>query len=95
MTVRAKFKCVGKHAYWKNNDAQQNASIVHETIRLEPVVEGSPENRIFGNATPVGSIEMVIHNDDAFQQFVLGQEYYVDFTPARQETQTDEGGTLP
>jgi hypothetical protein len=40
------------------------------------------ENRIFGTATPAGSIAMLIKNRAAADALVIGQAYYVDFTPA-------------
>ena len=52
------------------------------TIYLSPVMEGSKENEIFGNASPCGKIEISILNPDAFNQFEWNKEYYVDFTKA-------------
>ena len=67
-TVRAKFRC-------DENDPGGS-------IRLNPVVGGSPENESFYDATPWGSIELGIPSPTTRGMFRLGQEYYVDFTPA-------------
>lgn len=39
----------------------------------------------FGQYTPNGNIEMFILNDEAEKQFIIGQEYYVDFTLSQKE----------
>lgn len=68
--VRAKFKCV---------------SIDDGTVTMEAVVDDSPENKEFFDATPFGYAKMGIVNEAALQQFVPGQEYYLDFSPAKTE----------
>lgn len=65
--VRAKFKC-------ESNEKGD--------IRLSPVVGGSEENDQFYAATPGGSILLAVVNESAAQQFEVGKEYYVDFSPA-------------
>lgn len=69
MTVRAKFKCVVP--------PQQEGLVV-----LEVVTYGSEENKEFFRYTPFGRIELGTVNPEAFNQFEIGREYYVDFTPA-------------
>ena len=39
-------------------------------------------SEIFGEFTPLGSIEILIKNDEAEKQLIVGKEYFVDFTPA-------------
>jgi hypothetical protein len=46
---------------------------------LSPVTNGSEENKIFGDASPCGKIEITIMNRGAFEQFELNREYYIDF----------------
>lgn len=53
-----------------------------QTIRLSPVTSGSEENQRFYGSTPTGQIELGCANAEAVAQFDLGQEFYVDFTPA-------------
>ena len=79
MSVRAKFVCRSKteELYGENPIC---------TVKLEPVYPkdgvAGEENRKFFAATPYGSINLGCVNKSASEQFVLGAEYYVDFTPA-------------
>lgn len=77
MTVRAKFVVnsitISKH--WEKDKG--NIS----TIKLSPVTGGSEENKQFYAATPSGTIELGTLNQQATDQFELGAEYYVDFSP--------------
>lgn len=41
-----------------------------------------PEDQRFMKATPSGTIEMLVDNPAALEQFKIGESYYVDFTPA-------------
>lgn len=41
-----------------------------------------PEDQKYALATPSGSIEMLVDNPKALEQFQIGKQYYVDFTPA-------------
>jgi hypothetical protein len=51
-------------------------------VYLTPVTDdGIPENARFHKYTPSGSIEMMIDNPSAADQFKPQQEIYVDFTP--------------
>jgi len=50
-------------------------------VKLVPVTSG-PGNESWSKYTPSGAIELGITNPAAFTQFTLGQEFYVDFTPA-------------
>ncbi|QQE80912.1 hypothetical protein [Alicyclobacillus sp. SO9] len=43
------------------------------------------ENRIFGDYTPGAEIRMTIKNPDAFKQFELNKEFYVDFTATSED----------
>lgn len=77
-TVRAKFK-VTKLSQTEHWDKQKGH--IHE-VTLTPVTSGSKENEAFYTATPCGQIQLGTINDEAAQQFKLGGEMYVDFTPA-------------
>lgn len=68
--VRAKFKVTTNHL------TGETAQII-----LEPVIDGSPENESFYKWTPSGKIDLACVNPDATNQFEVGKEYYVDFTP--------------
>jgi hypothetical protein len=78
MSVRAKFK-VTSTTQRKHWDIQKGN--IHE-IQLEPVSGGSTENEKFYAATPHGAISLQTVSEEAGSQFVLGAEYYIDFTPA-------------
>lgn len=55
------------------------------TIEMYPVYgNGDPhhENTKFWQASPSGKLELGCVNEAASKQFVVGKEYYVDFTPA-------------
>lgn len=63
---------------------------VHEpvtmvTIEMAPVYGNGNvkhENTAFWQASPSGKLELNCVNESASKQFILGKEYYVDFTPA-------------
>lgn len=74
MVVRAKFKCV-----------QKDAGVDGSHIGLDVVYSGSPENEQFFKWTPSGNIRIGVVNSAAAEQFVVGKEYYVDFTEATAE----------
>jgi hypothetical protein len=52
------------------------------TIYMSPVYSGSPENEQFYKYTPSGQIILSTVNPEAAAQFVVGEEYYADFTHA-------------
>lgn len=77
MSVRAKFKVasITRREHWDKSKGEI------QSIELAPVTSGSPENTSFYAATPSGSIKLDTVNGDAAAQFMLGGEFYVDFTP--------------
>jgi hypothetical protein len=59
-------------------------------INLGPVPYGSsPENASFFEATPCIQINLGVVNASGAAVFKQGEEMYVDFTPAKKETQED------
>jgi hypothetical protein len=78
MTVRAKFAVteITTRAHWDRSKGHLGV------VKLQPVSDGSEENKRFYEATPCGSIELGTLNKDALAQFAIGQQFYVDFTPA-------------
>ena len=80
MTVRAKFRCVNV----------RGTAVDSKHIILQPVIGGSEENEQFFHYTPGGLIELQCVNEAASQQFVVGEEYFVDFTPASRPAETVE-----
>jgi len=51
-----------------------------KTIWLNPVVDGSDENKAFFKYTPGGQIILSVVNPAASDQFEEGKFFYVDFT---------------
>lgn len=68
--VRCKFKCISKTQRESGNE-----------ICFQPVTHGSPENDTFFKWTPWGELKFGTINDVAAEQFKVGKEYYIDFTP--------------
>ena len=73
MTVRAKFKVTSVEPITEGGSG---------TVRLSPVIGGSPENDAFYKYTPSGFIELGTINGVALAQFAEDKEFFVDFTPA-------------
>jgi hypothetical protein len=53
-----------------------------KTIKMTPVCSGSEENKQFFKWTPSGTLELGVLNPAVAEQFKLGMEFYIDFTPA-------------
>ena len=71
MAVRAKVTCTSLAGNW-----------VHFDTVYEPDETRDAENARFTKATPGGTIQLLIDNPAAREQFEQGKQYYVDFTPA-------------
>lgn len=74
-TVRAKFVVETRSP--KSSDDSG------ERVTLRAVTSGSPENESFFRYTPSGTIALEVVSASAYDAFILGNEYYVDFTPAK------------
>ena len=75
--VRAKFKVDSIHINLYGKEELRS-------VNLTPVYSNDPasENAKFWKYTPCGKIELGTINPDAWKQFELGKEYYIDFTLA-------------
>lgn len=85
MPVRAKFKVQSitrSASYRYDHDTGRNVPGEVHTIRLQPVYDGTEENKQFFASTPSGQIELGVVNASAGSRFDLEGEYYVDFTRA-------------
>ena len=51
-----------------------------DTVKLTAVA--GDENKTWSKYTPSGSVELTISNPEAFDQFKIGEFYFVDFTRA-------------
>jgi hypothetical protein len=74
--VRAKFRVNSYETFLDRGEELRR-------IKLGVVVDGSVENKEFFKWTPSGQIEIGTLNQKAWEQFPLGAEMYVDFTPAQ------------
>lgn len=74
-TVRAKFRCTAKLPAAYNSDTLVHLSAVYSS-------DPKSENKAFTDATPSAYLQMQIAaGKPAADLFVLGQDYYLDFTP--------------
>lgn len=77
VSVRAKFKCISI----TEREGWGGVKIMRD-VKMSPVTGGSDENKKFFASTPSGELTVGCTNVEATQQFEVGKEYYVDFTPA-------------
>jgi hypothetical protein len=73
--TRAKFEVISVTQYARFQGVKVEMTPVYSNDESDP-------NKAFWEATPNGKIEMQISNPSAAQQFEVGKEYYVDFSPA-------------
>lgn len=74
--VRGKFKLNEvTHVDWNTSARKLTFSAVSN--------DGTPENERFHKYTPSGIITMTVDNPVAVEQFQIGGEYYVDFSPVQ------------
>jgi hypothetical protein len=69
--VRAKFRVYEK----TETETKQDGNTGYR-VKLTPV-----QSEQFGKYTPIGTMEMLILNDEASKQLEVGKEYYIDLTP--------------
>jgi len=74
MSVRAKMQCITVKDD-ENNPGQK-------LVSLYAVYEDGEANKEWSKFTPWGEVTLAITNPEAFNQFVQGKVYYVDFTEA-------------
>jgi hypothetical protein len=74
MSTRAKFRCNSVTSFG-GDSKEVSLSVVYDP-------NGNGENANFTKATPSGEMKMRIDNPAAAVQFVPGEFYYVDISPA-------------
>jgi hypothetical protein len=74
--IRAKFNCAAVES-WPTTGEKQG-----ESVTLTAVTNGSPEDNTFAAATPSAQLTKSITNPAAWGFFVVGKQYYADFTVA-------------
>ncbi len=94
MKVRAKFTLTGHRSMLTTrlvdksksyNEPGNQQQVELRTLEFSPVYANNDpkhENSKFWDASPSGKIELGTVNPEAWSQFELGEEYYIDFTPA-------------
>lgn len=96
MATRAKFTYTGYASSLQHTGYEQKPEggddrtkpIKQEmrSLKFSPVYANNDpehENSKFWKYTPMGSIELGTVNEEAWKQFEIGKEYYVDFTVAQ------------
>ena len=83
MTIRAKFY-VTEVKQSRNHYGGTEGELL-TTIKLAPVNTTSEENKAFFRWTPTGSIDLGTVNPAVAAEMKIGDEFYVDFTPAKPE----------
>ncbi|MCX2931382.1 hypothetical protein ORI20_13945 [Mycobacterium sp. CVI_P3] len=73
MTIRAKFRCISETKTAYSSESRQ---LVFQPMYDPELVA---EDVSFAKATPSGELKIFVDNPNA--NFVLGQDYYLDFTP--------------
>lgn len=82
MAVRAKFY-VSEVKQTRNNYGGKEGELL-TTIKLQAVTGTNDENKAFFRWTPSGSIDLGTVNPTVVEQFRIGDEFYIDFTPAKE-----------
>jgi hypothetical protein len=80
-TIRCKFSCASKREYRGYSDGQTNVPL-YEYI-FYAVTGGTDENKSFFASTPAGNFTCSGARPD---WFVVGEEYYIDLSPAKVTT---------
>lgn len=78
--VRTKFKV---ESYETRLESSAPGADELRSVKLTAVYGDSEENKKFFKWTPNGRIEIGMLNPEAWKQFPLGAEIYVDFTLAK------------
>jgi hypothetical protein len=74
MAVRAKFRLTS---------IQQHANMAGKTYRFQPQYDTSiPEDQRYSKYTPSGELQLYVDNPAVEEQWPIGSDFYLDFTPA-------------
>ena len=80
MAVRAKFRCTSKTSRTSAGSYGPAKPVDTEEVTLAAVM--GDENKEWSQWTPSGNLSMTINNPKALEQFEVGKDYFLDFTPA-------------
>ena len=81
MTVMAKFRLDEQINRAQGGKVDGKTPISVDYV-FRVVQDGSPENKLFWKWTPSGEIRLNTINPEVLKQFEIGQEFYIDITPA-------------
>lgn len=76
-TLRCKLRVVEVLA-----SKDSNGAVEQERVKLQAVINNTPENKEWSRWTPSASFEIWISNPEAFGKLSRDHEFFVDFTPA-------------
>lgn len=76
-TMRAKFVV---WAVAKNLGVEGGVQSIE--LRFHPVISDGKDNATWSKDTPSGELRMIITNEELFDTFRPGQQFYLDFTRA-------------
>ena len=76
MSVRAKFVVTNKE------DTISSGSTIKMSAVTADGPDSTPDDHRFFKYTPSGQLTISTVNEDAAAAFIVGQKYYLDFTPA-------------
>lgn len=80
--MRAKMRAKMRVSDIKHHDENNEELVFNAVAKNEAYPEdGSDENNSFARWTPSAELKMTITNPALVGKFVIGQEFYVDFTP--------------
>jgi len=84
MQVKCRMRCKGVSTY---KGRYNNKDVISGIVKLEAVWSNDPESdsKKYCDATPAGSLELIIDNPEARVQFIPGKDYYVILEPAPDE----------
>lgn len=89
MTMRAKMRVSAIKPYVQTNSGTDAGNTIQEDVHFVAVgpksaypADGTDENNTFAKWTPMAEAKFSILNPALFGKFALGDEFYVDFTPA-------------
>lgn len=99
MSIRAKFQCsyienIPVLNMWNSVTKKTDKIVDCKKIHFNP--NYNEENLNWNQATPIGDVMLMISNPDAYNQFEIGKEYFVDISEIESKvTKTDRPENPP
>jgi hypothetical protein len=83
MRAKLKVSFVQDHFNGPDNSKSSETLSMHAVYANSYPADGSDENNTYAKFTPSADLRMSITNPALFGQLAVGQELYLDFTPAK------------